>query len=156
MRTQPKITGMDRIIMSMDPSHKWNEITETIKDPKEVWHRAIGTSVNGVENGDIQTQKANYGKTLDLIWLTQGIIEDLVIHLCKDNPKGVDGWIKAINRAQEVVGRLDCPKHTLRKEWGARVIKNHNSYAEEKICKDLGVNTFAEAKKKLNQQKENN
>ena len=146
-----KLSGMDRIIMSMDPSHKWNEITESIEDPLEVWQRAIGQSIKTAMDKNSGVQKAPFGRTIDLIWLTQGIIEDLVIHLTRDNPKEFDRWTKAINGAQEYLLHFKDPQRPqkLKAIWSSKVIKLHNSFVEEDICKDLGVKTLKEAKKVL-------
>lgn len=147
-----KLTGMDRIIMSMNPRHKWNDITKTIEDPMEVWQRSLRETMGVAMGKNSPIQKAYFGKTLDLIWLTQGILEDLVIHLSKDNPKNYDRWLKAINRSQEYLLNFKDlqPSEKLKRTWNSKVIELHNSYVEEEICKDLGVKTFKEAKRKLN------
>jgi hypothetical protein len=149
MRAQPKIKGLDRILMSWDPSHKYNEITESINDPLEVFKRAVGTTLKNIEDGNIPLQKAEFGRTLDLLWLAQGIVEDLLVHLVNGKP-GINNWLRSINKAQEETLELkELPAPKLRSEWRSRVIKHKNFLEEEAICKDLKVSTIKEAKKVL-------
>jgi hypothetical protein len=148
-REKVKLRGMDRILMSMDPSHKYNEITKSIDDPLDVLKRACASTLQHIENGNCPLQKANFGRTLDLIWLSQGIVEDLLVHLVDGKP-GINDWLKSINKAQEETMRLKgMPKNKLKNIWSSRAIKHKHFLAEQKICKDLNVSTIKEAKKVL-------
>tara|TARA_B100001971_G_C17807249_1_gene342276 strand:- start:13 stop:528 length:516 start_codon:yes stop_codon:yes gene_type:complete len=148
-REKVKLRGMDRILMSMDPSHKYNEITKSIDDPLDVLKRACAYTLEHIENGTCSLQKANFGRTLDLIWLSQGIVEDLLVHLVDGKP-GINNWLSAINKAQEETMRLKgMPKNKLKNIWSSRAIKHKHFLAEQKICKDLNVSTIKEAKKVL-------
>ena len=149
IREKVKLKGMDRIIMSMDPSHKYNEITKSIDDPLDVLKRACARTLQHIGNGDCTIQKADFGRTLDLLWLAQGIVEDLLVHLV-DGKRGINQWLSAINKAQEETLKLKgMPPQQLKKAWSNRVIKHKNFLEEQKICKDLNVSTIKEAKKVL-------
>ena len=148
-REKVKLRGMDRILMSMDPSHKYNEITKSIDDPLDVLKRACAYTLEHIENGTCSLQKSNFGRTLDLIWLSQGIVEDLLVHLVDGKP-GINNWLSAINKAQEETMRLKgMPKNKLKNIWSSRAIKHKHFLEEQKICKDLNVSTIKEAKKVL-------
>ena len=148
-REKVKLRGMDRILMSMDPSHKYNEITKSIDDPLDVLKRAYTYTLEQIEKGGCPLAKANFGRTLDLIWLSQGIVEDLLVHLVNGKP-GINNWLSAINKAQEETMILKgMPANQLKKEWSSRVIKHKHFLEEQKICKDLNVSTIKEAEKVL-------
>ena len=149
IREKVKLKGMDRIIMSMDPSHKYNEITKSIDDPLDVLKRACAKTLQHIGNNDSTIQKANFGRTLDLLWLVQGIVEDLLVHLVNGKP-GINQWLSAINKAQEETLKLKgMSPLQLKKAWSNRVIKHKNFLEEQRICKKLNVSTIKEAEKVL-------
>jgi len=148
-REKVKLTGMDRVLMSMDPSHKYNEITQSIDDPLEVFKRSCASTLQHIEKDKCPLQKLNFGRTLDLIWLAQGIVEDLLVHLV-DGKRGINQWLSAINKAQEESLKLKgVPPQRLKKLWSTRVIKHKHFLEEQRICKKLNVSTIKEAKKVL-------
>ena len=148
-REKVKLRGMDRILMSINPSHKYNEITKSIEDPLDVLERACNYTLHTTRSGIVPLQKANFGRTLDLIWMAQGIVEDLLVHLVNGKP-GINNWLSAINKAQEETLKLKgMSANQLKKEWSSRVLKHKHFLEEQQICKDLKVSTIKEAEKVL-------
>jgi len=131
-KSELKLRGMDRIAMCINPFHKWNDITKSIEDPLDVFKRACGTTLQHIEDGNTPIQKATFGKTMDLIWLAQGIVEDLLVRLVNGKP-GIHNWLRAINKAQEETLALkNLSPFQLRKIWGSKVLKYQEFLEEQK------------------------